>query len=380
VRAVIAVAVVAVCVVASGAAPGTSDGAEKASASVLTKAERAYCAKKPTRRRRRACRRRARREPVVDSRPFAPTSFWNARLAADAAIDPKSEAYVDRLQYLLDRWVPYINTTRYSTPVYTVRADQPKVHVTLDREDGGDLQAAFDQVPIPPRAEPADGSDRHMVVWQPSSDTMWEFWHARRLDDGWHAEYGGRMVNVSKSPGHYTAIRNASGDYIEHSQWGASATSLPLLGGLIRIDELREGEIDHALAVALPEIRAGAYSWPAQRTDGKSYHPDAIPEGARLRIDPRVNLDELEMAPSIRMMAVAAQRYGIVVRDGAGAVTFFAEDPGPTGSNPFLGLDGLFGVRYIDKALREFPWDRLQVLQTDMTYEPQKGILAQPGE
>ncbi len=374
----IALAAVALGVCGS-VASGASAGGDGARAAVLTDAERARCAEKPTRRERRACRRRARNRLDL-ARPFAPTSFWNTPLAANAPIDVRSSAYVDRLQHLLDRWVPYVNTTRYSTPVYTVPRDQPRVHVTLDKESGGDLQTAFETVPVPSHAQPAAGSDGHMVVWQPSRDRMWEFWMARRLSDGWHARYGGRIKNVSQSPGHYTAVQSRSGRYLEHPLWGASATSLPLLGGLIRIDEMRAGRIDHALAIALPEIRAGAYSWPAQRTDGTARHPDAIPEGTRLRIDPGVDLDQLQMAPSVRAMAIAAQRYGIVVRDGAGAVTFFAEDPSPTGTNLFLGLDGLFGVRYIDQALREFPWDRLQVLKTDMTYLPQKGILARSAE
>ena len=264
-----------------------------------------------------------------------------------------------RLQELLKRWSPYVNTTRYSAPVYTVPADQPTVHVTLDKANSADLQAAFDRVPIPQGARPAAGSDAHMVVWQPSRDTMWEFWGARRPSDGWHARYGGRMTNVSTSPGHYT----------ENRRWGATATSLPLLGGLMRLDELKAGQIHHALAVALPQIRASAYSWPAQRTDGQSSHPNAIPEGARFRIDPALDLSTIEMSPMVRAMAVAAQRYGIVVRDGAGAVTFFAEDPTPTGRNPFLGAGGLFGGDYISEQLRAFPWKHLQVLKTQMSYE-----------
>lgn len=302
-------------------------------------------------------RARVRRHAVVQDRPFAPASFWNARLADDAPLDAKSPVYVDRLQRLLTRWSPYVNTTRYSTPVYTVPADQPRVRVTLDNTQR-DLQAAFEQVPIPGNARPAAGGDGHMVVWQPSTDTMWEFWVASRRTDGWHARYGGRMSNVSTNPGHYT----------DHPRWGATATSLPLLGGLMRLDELAAGRIDHALAIALPELRAGAYSWPAQRSDGKVYDTTAIPEGARFRIDPTLDLSKIKMSPLVRTMATAAQRYGIVVRDGAGSVAFYAEDPTPTGANPFLGQNGLFGGRYVSNMLRDFPWAHLQVLQTDMTY------------
>ena len=318
------------------------------------------------------CNRACRRERLLElreSRPFARTSFWNARLADDAPLDEKSRDYVNRLRYLLGRWEPYVNTTRYSTPVYTVPADQKTVRVELDNVHR-DLQAAFERVPLPRRARPAAGTDGHLVVWQPATDTMWEFWRMRRRADGWHAAYGGRMTNVSESPGHFRAITTSRGRFLEHHRWGATATSLPLLGGLMRIDELKAGRIDHGLAIALPEIRAGVYSWPAQRTDGRSDHRNAIPQGARFRIDPALDLSQIPMSPMVRMMAVAAQRYGIVVRDGAGAITFYAEDPTSTRRNPFLGPNGLFGGRYISEALRTFPWEHLQVLKTELREDP----------
>ena len=70
-----------------------------------------------------ACAKRTTAVPVP--RPFAPTSFWNAPLAADAPLDPASGAYVADLRRMLTRWRPWINTTRYSAPVYTVPAGQP---------------------------------------------------------------------------------------------------------------------------------------------------------------------------------------------------------------------------------------------------------------
>jgi hypothetical protein len=366
-------AVAAGAIAADGIRPSDSAGAEVARTAELTRAERHHCARKPTRHKRRVCRRRARARHRAPEQPqagpeepqlFAPTSFWNAPLAADAPLDSKSSAYVNRLQELLKRWTPYVNTTRYSTPVYTVPADQPMVHVTLDKENSADLQAVFDRVPIPSGAVPAAGTDAHMVVWQPSTDTMWEFWVAQHLSDGWHARYGGRMTDVSTNAGYYT----------DNPRWGATATSLPLLGGLMRIDELKAGRVDHALAIALPEIRADAWSWPAQRSDGESHQLNAIPEGARFRIDPAVDLSKIPMSPVVRTMAVAAQRYGIVVRDGAGAVAFYAEDPTPRRVNPFLGQDGLFGGSYITDQLRAFPWKHLEVLKTDMTYETEPVI------
>jgi hypothetical protein len=289
-------------------------------------------------------------------RPFAPTSFWNAPLADSAPLDPLSRTYVADLRRQVARHGPYLNTTAYSTPVYTVGARQPRVRVQLDQFYPR-LQTAFERVPIPPGARAARGTDGNMVVWQPSTDTLWEFYRARNAADGWHAFYGGKMTGVSRNPGHFTEPR----------LWGATATSISLLGGLIRIDELRSGRIDHALAMAIPNIRKDVFSWPAQRSDGKVDSPTAIPEGARFRIDPDVDLDRLRMAPVVRVMAEAAQKHGIVVRDGSAAVVFFAEDPTPTGRNPYRGRRGFFQARYIDKLLKQFPWRHLQALRTSLS-------------
>jgi len=289
-------------------------------------------------------------------RPFAPSSFWNAPLQPDTPLDRASASYVADLTRQVRTYAPWINTTRYSSAVYTVPAGQPTVRVTLDKHDPS-LQAAWDRVPIPRGARPAAGTDRTMIVWQPSSDTMWEFWLARRPRDGWHARWGGRMEHVSRSPGYYTAP----------PRWGATATSLPMLGGMMRLDELRRGRIDHALAIALPEVRADVYSWPAQRTDGTVGRAGAIPEGTRFRLDPALDLDRLRMSPLVRAMARAAQRYGVVVRDRAGSVAFYAEDPTPTGSDPYRRL---FGGRYPSALLAQFPWAHLQALRTALRVDP----------
>jgi hypothetical protein len=288
-------------------------------------------------------------------RPFAAGSFWNARLADDAPVDPASNALVAELRRQLDLGAPWINTTQYSTPVYRVPAGAPTVRVTLDIAYQP-LQQAWENVPVPANARPAGGTDGVMVVWQPSTDTLWEFWLMRQENGAWHARWGGRLTGVSSSPGYYTGAER---------HWGVSATSLPLLGGLITLDDVRSGHIDHALGVAIPEARRDWWTWPAQRTDGKKDDPGAIPEGARFRLDPSLNLNSLHLYPLVRMMAEAAQRYGIVVRDQAGVVAFAGEDPTPTGTNPWAGAGGWFSGQSPATLVRQFPWQYLQALRTD---------------
>ncbi len=285
--------------------------------------------------------------------PFAGTSFWNAPLADDAALDQRSSAWVAELRRQLSTTNPWINTTSYSTPVYTVPAGQPTVRVALDTTSTP-LHQAFEQVPIPAGAKPAAGSDAHMVVWQPATDTMWEFWLASLKADGWHARWGGRMTGVSKNPGYFTA---------PNPGWGATATSLPLLGGLMRISELQSGRIDHALALAIPHTKLWkSWSWPAQRSDGDTDSADAIPEGARFRLPADLDIDALQLPPVTAAIAKAVQRYGMVLRDKSGSVSFYAEDPTPTGANPYPALF----KTYPNLLFAKFPWDRLQALRTDM--------------
>jgi len=279
---------------------------------------------------------------------FATGSAWDAPVDVNTALAPNSSNLVAELGRQVAAAGTYVNTTSYSTPVYTVGAMQPTVKVTLDTSYSP-LQQDLLQVPIPTGAAPAMGADAHMVVRQPATGTTWEFWHASLRGDGWHARWGGKMTNMSANAGYFTA------------PFGATATGLPLLGGLMTRDELQAGRIDHALALAIPTAKAGSFVWPAQRSDGVATGDSAIPEGTRFRVDPSFDVDKMAAGNAVKAMVRAAQRYGMIVRDQSGCVTFYAEDPTPWGTNPYATL---FGTRWLDgsHALKAFPWSRVQVV------------------
>jgi hypothetical protein len=294
---------------------------------------------------------------------FAPTSFWNRRLSRNTPTDPSSATLVQALVAEVAREQaatigPWIGANSGSTPLYRVERTQHRVRVHLDSltsRGSRALQRAWASVPIPNDAKPAVPPDRHMTIWQPATDTLWDFFEARKLSDGWHAEWGGAMRHVSKSPGYYTraawpgATRN----------WGATASSLPVIGGTMLLSELRSGRIDHALALNVPAARPGVFAWPAQRTDGDG-PLNALPEGARLRLDPTLDVGSLHLPRMTRMIAVAAQRYGLVVRDQTHhGISLFAENPEQFGGNPY---NRYFRGRTPPQMLANFPWDRLQVL------------------
>lgn len=291
-------------------------------------------------------------------RPFARDSIWNRPLSDRAPLSPNSSYYVNEVAGQVAGYGPWINTYAYSVPVYLVAARQRTIKVTLDAW-GPDLQRAFDAVPLPSNAKPARGTDEQLTVWQPSSNTMWDFWKLHRVHGHWHARWGGEMRGVSHSPGYFT-------HHATTNDWGATATGLPLLGGLITFADLRRGYINHALAVSLVATAARYWAWPAQRTDGNVFARSVapIPEGTRFRLDPHLNIAALHLPRLVRMMAVAAQRYGIIVRDKGGAVSFYGQDSSTVKGHPWgHALQG----QYPSNLLRLFPWSHLQALASTVS-------------
>jgi hypothetical protein len=161
------------------------------------------------------------------------------------------------------------------------------------------------------------------------------------------------MTNVSSNPGWFPA------------PYGATATSLPLPDGLMTIQEQADGVIPHALAIAVPQTIAGVFLAPAQRDDGNTPSWSAIPEGMRFRLPASLDIDALHLPRETAMIAKAAQTYGMIVRDTAGAVTFYGEDPylytQKYGIDPYGPY--IFGGQYPNNLLASFPWSLLQVVQ-----------------
>lgn len=255
-----------------------------------------------------------------------------------------------------------IATVDYASPVYIADETTPRVMVRpWDCQRKGyvdqNLVQRWKSVPIPDYAQPADGTDSEMTVYSPGTDTIWEFWVTRRTGGAWEACWGGRMDNASRNPG------------IWPRPYGTTATGLPFLGGQLSLDELMRKKIDHVMGIALVDTeKASVVSWPANRSDGTNAQNDRdrIPEGLRFRLDPAVDVDGLKMHPVGKAIARAAQTYGFVVWDKAGAIGLRAENPkGATTRNlpdPYVTI---FGGTPAYAILEGFPWDRLQFLPKD---------------
>ena len=302
--------------------------------------------------------------PAAAATPYAPDSYVNKPLADNAPLDPQSAVMVQRLVSQVNESHAWIGTTDYydyGVPIYTVPAGQPTVRVSTPSSG---LQPQFEAVPLPADALPDAGTDGHLVVYQPSTDTTWEFWVLSKDGAGnWSALFGGRMQNVSTNPGYFVDPPGTG--------YGARATSIPLMAGVLRISELQAHQIDHAIGFAMPRP-APCYRWPAQRQDGNLKNSDwlAPPEGAILRLPASLNLDAMSMPALTRAIAKAVQRHGMVLQDRGGNVGFQGEDPRPVSPNPYAGPTGIFEGTSPSWLLSFFPWDKLQVLATPKSKSP----------
>ncbi|MES2742452.1 MAG: discoidin domain-containing protein [Pseudomonadota bacterium] len=295
---------------------------------------------------------------------FSPSSFWYAPIPHNAPLHANSAGFVS--DFLRQMRAYYgnvtINTTAYASPVFNAPANTATRQVQYwDCQNKGyadsGLASQWAAVPIPGNAAKSDGTDGEMTIYQPSSNTLWEFWQARTVNGQWQACWGGRMQNVSSSSG------------IWPQNYGTTATGLPFLGGQITAEELKRGEIRHAIGISLVELeKSSVVSWPANRSDG--YNPNnagnRIPEGLRLRLDPAVDVDALNLHPVARTIAKAAQKYGFVVWDKSGAIALRAQNPKSYTAlgqaDPYVAL---FGGTQTYALLNGFPWDRLQFMPKD---------------
>jgi hypothetical protein len=141
---------------------------------------------------------------------------------------------------------------------------------------------------------------------------------------------------------------------------------MPLVAGIIRPEEVKAGEIRHALLCATPINRKSTYeggpdqvcSPPASRTDGYGFGIDFIPEGARIQLDPELDLDTLNLSPGTRVIARAMQQYGMLVGISAPTFKIFCQNMGP--DSPIWGAYNHFD------DLGRIPLNRFRVLACDM--------------
>lgn len=190
-------------------------------------------------------------------------------------------------------------------------------------------QSAPLRVHVPAGALPPPDGDGLMVVVQPDGRAL-ELYSPIRLGDG---ALVSEMFSLTDSV-------NGLGTGAEN---GRRASMVPAYAGAITDQDMQAGAIGHALAVNVPaSMLATGYTGPALAFDSDDGYSGALPMGSRLAIPAGLDLAGLGLQTQLgRMMAEAAQHYGVYVVDRGGGGVTVATQHAPR-SGPLAGYsDGV---------------------------------------
>lgn len=317
-----------------------------------------------------------------------PDCFLNAPLADDAlALPNETPAAIVELRSQMyptsGRARATVNTRTWSTDLRSVTPEQTKVPVTLTRTDTAARPlktVLFEEgVPIPDDWQPQADSDKSLSIIMPDDvrigpdgqrhiGTGWELWHARRdITGAVFCDWGWRHCGLSShSPGHavdrFTKWPDRKAPDLptdppkkalyEEAAWGSTASSILMCGGMLTIEDVIRGRVEHVLGLSV--VAPAKQTWdsvrkPATRSDG-TVVGGALPEGLIFRLPASTIIPNAH--PICQLIVQAARDHGIVIWDKAGAVSFRAEP----------AVADMFGGTPASQILNEFPWGQMQVV------------------
>jgi hypothetical protein len=270
--------------------------------------------------------------PTVAGCPLFPNdSIWNTRVDS-LPVDRRSEQYVASIgadeSLKADFGAGLYEGSPMGIPYVVVPAGQPMV--AIHYEPFGEETEAYgeesDPGPYPvPRDAPIEGGpdatdDRHVLVVQQESCTLYELYKAAPNDDGsWNA---------------MGSARYDLGDHaLRPDGWtSADAAGLSILPGLARREEVAAGEIAHALRFTAPQTRR-AYVWPARHFASRDEDPALPPMGQRFRL--KAGVDITGFSPANQVILRALKAYGMILADN-GSPWFISGAPDDAWDNDDL--------------------------------------------
>ena len=167
---------------------------------------------------------------------FPDDSIWHADVSK-LPVDPRSGSYIaaigESAPLKADFGSGLWDGGPIGIPYAIVGAATPKVSVGFDYADESDAGPYPIPANVPIEGGAQSDGDRHVLLVDKDSCTLYELFAAYPQDDGsWHAGSG--------------AIWNLKSNALRPDGWtSADAAGLPILPGLVRYDEIARGR-DHA--------------------------------------------------------------------------------------------------------------------------------------
>ena len=303
---------------------------------------------------------------------FSDDSFWNQPIAADAKIDPRNDKWIKMLESEPTKENFGIVWSQWTIPVYEVDSNTKMVDVkhhylvpqekkawnTIHDRVRFEHGPNFNPVPVPLNAKPDPEGDAHFAIVDWNRMLAWDMWGLKQLEDGtWESKTG--MCYRLDGDGTFDGVELGFEDNESvHFHGPSRAAGVPVFAGLIMYDEVMAGKIEHKLSCA---TRFGAYKefvYPASWTDG--YVNGGIPEGAVIRLDPKLDLTQFDLTKEETVIAVALQEYGMVVVDIAQGQPLYAEG---LWDQPNKSWEGK--LREWDGGINDIPYKHFQIMNVE---------------
>jgi hypothetical protein len=264
--------------------------------------------------------------PTLANCPVFPANnIWNTPIDT-LPIHPQSDAWVDsigrgkgfHMDFGSGNWegapigIPYNIVSGTSETKYSPTFYYP------DESDPGPY-------PIPAQPKLERPTDRHLLVVDTETCTLYELYDASFAEGKWSGGSG--------------AIWKLDDNALRPDRWtSADAAGLPIFPGLARYDEIAAGEIKHALRFTA--AHTAGYLWPARHQTAQP--KDGVPPmGARFRL--KASYDLSGFTPELQIILRAMKTYGIILADN-GSNWFITGAPDERWDNDMLHqLDVLTG-------------------------------------
>eukprot|EP01133_Synstelium_polycarpum_P012785 gene12785-15001_t len=282
-------------------------------------------------------------------RVFDVTSPWNTVIPATATVDPASLSMITSLKSALTtsgyaHQVGY-HYFQYTSPLHRVNSSTFAGRITILQTLGEGFHNSVDplgtkrisNLPVPTSVMPDPGLDGHMIVYDRATTIFHEFSRFAWINST-HAN-ATRYDTFLPSVSGYGPAFTLGG-----SRWwmkGVRGSGAPFIAGLIRMDEIQRGELQHALAISGPtnrKKRSNTVSWDyelcspvAMRTDGWVVGTNTIMEGQRIRLKSSFNTASL--SPVAKLIAQALKTYGGYMVDNSPDFGIFFENLGPAATS-----------------------------------------------
>jgi hypothetical protein len=148
----------------------------------------------------------------------------------------------------------------------------------------------------------------------------------------------------------------------------ADAAGLPIVPGLVRLDEVQAGAINHAIRFTVQQSDT-SHLWPARHDAGSASNSNLPPMGARFRLKSGFNISTFNAQTQVVLTAM--KHYGLIVADNGSNWYFQGTTDSGWNNEPYATMVS---------QLKTIPASAFEAVdESSLMIDPNSGQAAQPG-